>query len=105
LLFMYYGGLYVGQNFALDANGTTLVGYGYKGSANSNNRSMEELTIGFNQTFWKNPRWGALSLIGQYQFEQRNPWYVATGQPSGAHDNTIYLDVRYTLPGAPPPAK
>lgn len=105
LLFMYYGGTYVSRNFAVDANGTTLVGYGYSGSANSNNRSMEELTFGFVQTFWKDPKWGALSLIGQYQFEQRNPWYVTSGQPSGAHDNAIYMDVRYTLPGAPPAAR
>jgi hypothetical protein len=105
LLFMYYGGTYVSQNSALDANGTTLVGYGYKGSANTNNRSMEELTVGFNQTFWRDPKWGALNLIVQYQFEQRNPWFVASGQPSGAHDNAIYIDVRYTLPGVPPPAR
>ena len=104
-LFFYYGGTYVSKNFAYDANGTTLVGYGYVSSANTNNRSMEELTAGFVQNFWRDPRWGALSLIGQYQFEQRNPWYVATGQPSGAHDNAIYMDVRYTLPGAPPAAR
>ena len=105
LLFGYFGGTYASANSALDANGTTLVGYGYKGSANSNNRSMEELTLGFNQTIWKDAKWGALNYIMQYQFEQRNPWFVATGQPSGAHDNAIYIDIRYTLPGAPPPAK
>lgn len=105
LLFAYYGGTYVGQNSALDANGTSLVGYGYKGSANTNNRTMKELTFGFNQTIWKDAKWGALNYIMQYQFEQRTPWYVAPGQPSGAHDNTIYMDVRYTLPGAPPPVK
>ncbi len=30
------------------------------------------------------------------------PWYVAAGAPKETHDNTIYLDVRYTLPGAMP---
>ncbi len=105
LLFGYFGGTYVSANSALDANGTTLVGYGYKGSANSNNRSMEELTLGFNQSIWRDAKWGALNYIMQYQFEQRNPWFVATGQPGGAHDNAIYMDIRYTLPGAPPPAR
>jgi len=105
LLFFYYGGAYVAPNTALDANGTSLVGYGFRGSPNNHNRSMEELTLGFIQTFWKDARWGALSYIMQYQFEQRNPWYIAAGQPSGAHDNTIYMNLRYTLPGAPPPAK
>lgn len=105
LLFMYYGGTYISKNSALDANGTSYVGWGYPGSGLTNNRSLEELTIGFNQTFWKDPKWGALNLIGQYQFEQRSPWVVPAGQPSGAHDNAIYIDVRYTLPGAPPPAR
>jgi hypothetical protein len=105
LLYGYYGGIYVGQNTALDLNGTSLVGFGYKGSANNQNRSIEEYTFGFNQTIWKDAKWGAINYMMQYMYLTRNPWFVATGQPSGAHDNTIYVNLRYTLPGAPPPAK
>jgi len=101
LFFLYYGGAYAGRNAALDSDGT-LVGYGYRGSASSHNRVMEEVTGGFNQTMWKSPRYGAISLIGQYQYTWREPWYVATGNPKAAHDNAIYLDLRYTLPGSIP---
>ncbi len=101
LLFAYYGGAYAGRNVAVDTNGS-LVGYGYRGSAGSNNRVMEEVTSGFNQTMWKSPRYGAVNLIGQYQYTWREPWYVAIGNPKAAHDNAIYIDVRYTLPGSMP---
>jgi hypothetical protein len=105
LLWGYYGGIYIGRDTALDANGTTLVGYGYHGSANSQNRTEQEFTIGFTNTFWKDARYGALSLIGQYEYAFRDPWYVALGAPKGTHDNTIYMDVRYTLPGGVPASK
>jgi hypothetical protein len=101
LLFVYYGGAYAGRNVAVDANGS-LVGYGYRGSANSNNRVMEEITGGFNQTMWKSPRYGAINLIGQYEYAWREPWYLAIGNPKAAHDNAIYMDLRYTLPGGMP---
>jgi len=105
LIFGYYGGIYIGRNVVVDANGTSLVGYGYRGSANSQNRSIQEGTIGFNQTIWRDPKYGAINFIGQYEYLTRNPWFVAVGAPKGTHDNTVYLDLRYTLPGAPPPQR
>jgi hypothetical protein len=105
MLWGYYGGIYIGRNVAVDANGTSLVGYGYRGSANSQNRAIQEVTFGFTNTFWKDPRYGALSLIGQYEYLTRDPWYVAAGAPKATHDNTIYVDVRYTLPGGAPSSK
>jgi hypothetical protein len=102
LLYGYYGGIFDGRNVAYDANGTSLIGYGYKGSPNNQNRAIQELTMGFNQTIWSNPRYGAINFMGQYEWLERAPWYVAAGQPKGTHDNTIYLNVRYTLPGSMP---
>jgi hypothetical protein len=78
------------------------VGYGFAGSPNGQNRAIQELTLGFNQTLWRNPRYGALNLMGQYEYLTRAPWYVASGSPKSAHDNTIYVNVRYTLPGSMP---
>jgi len=101
LLYAYYGGAYASRNVAVDTNGS-LVGYGYRGSANSNNRAMEEVTGGFNQTMWKSPRYGAINLMGQYQYTWREPWYVAIGNPKAAHDDAIYINIRYTLPGGIP---
>jgi hypothetical protein len=105
LLWGYYGSVYVGRDVAVDANGTSLVGYGYHGSANSQNRDIQELTAGLTQTAWKDPRYGALSFIYQYEYLTRDPWYVAPGSAKNAHDNTIYFDIRYTLPGGAPPAE
>jgi hypothetical protein len=105
LLYAYYSGDYIGRNVALDANGTSLIGYGYHGSANSQNRSIQEITFGFNQTIWKDAKYGAINLMGQYEYLMRLPWYVALNAPKGTHDNTIYFNVRYTLPGGAPAVK
>ena len=101
LLFGYYGGIYIRQGCSIDTNGKP-VGYGYIGSANSQNKAIQEITFGFNETVWANPRYGAINLIGQYEYLTRNPWYIAPGSPDQTHDNTIYFDVRYTLPGSMP---
>jgi hypothetical protein len=101
LLFGYYGGIYIDKDVVIDANGKP-VGYGYTGSANSQNKAIQEITFGFNQTMWASPRYGAINLIGQYEYLTRNPWYIALGAPDQTHDNTIYFDIRYTLPGSMP---
>jgi hypothetical protein len=105
LLALYYGGIYVDRNVAFDptAPGSSLkkpvyVGYGFQGSAYSNNRYVQELTFDWVQTLWKNPSYGALSLINQYSYLWREPWYVATPGPKQAHTNLIYINLRYTLP-------
>jgi hypothetical protein len=101
-LYAYYGSIFVERNTALDANGKSLVGYGYSGSPNSQNRAINEVSFGFNQTMWKNPRYGAVNFMGQYEWLQRNPWFVAIGAPKATHDSTIYFNLRYTLPGSMP---
>jgi len=100
LLYAYYGGIYIGREALLDANGTTRIGYGYTGSANSQNRVINEVSFGFNQTLWKSPKYGAINFMGQYEYLMRDPWYVAAGAPKNTHDNTIYFNLRYSLPGA-----
>ncbi len=100
----YYGGVWIDQNVATDTNGK-LVGYGYTGSPSGQNKRIDEATIGFSQTFWKDPKVGALALMGQASYLKRVPWYVAAGQPADAHANMFYLNVRYTLPGAAPASK
>ena len=104
LLYAYYGGIYIEKNTALDANGKPHR-YGYRGSANSQDRAIQEITFGFNQTIWKDVKWGAINVMGQYAYIFREPWYVAPPNPKAAHDSTIFMNLRYTLPGAPPAAK
>jgi hypothetical protein len=97
LLSAYYSGIYIGAKTAVQANGT-LVGYGYVGSANSNNKNIKEFTLDATQTIWKDPSYGALQVIGQFSNATRDPWYVAPGTPSSASVNMFFLDLRYVLP-------
>jgi len=101
LLYGYYGGILIDKNVAIDTNGSR-VGYGYIGSPNTQNRNIQEITFGVNQTIWSNPRYGAINAMAQYEWLSRVPWYVAAGAPEGTHDNTIYFNLRYTLPGSMP---
>jgi hypothetical protein len=107
LLYGYYGGIYVGKNVIIDTTGKkpALVGYGYTGAPAGQNRSTQEITFGWNQTFWRDPRYGALTFMTQYSYLVRNPWYIAPGSPEDAHLNMLFLNLRYTLPGAAPAMK
>jgi hypothetical protein len=93
----YWSTIGIGKRYNKLSNGT-YVGYGYPGSANSNNKSIDELTVANTFTFWKNPAYGALQLIGQVSYVDREPWYVASGQPSKANMTMVFLDLRYVLP-------
>jgi hypothetical protein len=105
LLYAYYGGVYIFKNTAFDVNGTTPIGYGFTGSANGQNRNIQEITGGFSQTLWKDAKYGALNFMGQYSYVSRNPWFIAIGQPEDAHLSMIFLNLRYTLPGSAPSMK
>ena len=101
LIYAYYGGIYIGRNTAVDTTGK-LVGYGYTGSANSQNRIIQEATFGINQTLWKHAKYGALIFMGQYSYLTRSPWYVASGAPANASINMLFFNLRYSLPGSAP---
>jgi TolA-binding protein len=101
-IYGYYGGIYIGRDVAYDANGTSLIGYGYTKSANSQNRTTQEGTIGITQTFFSDPKYGSVAMYLDYAYFFRNPWYVATGAPKNAHENAVWFDLRYTLPGSAP---
>jgi hypothetical protein len=101
LIYGYWGAIRILKNVAIDANGKSLIGYGYAGT-NSQNRLLQEGTFGFNQTMWKNPKYGAINVMGQYEWLSRSPFAAAVGAPVNAHDNTILFDIRYSLPGSAP---
>jgi hypothetical protein len=127
MFYGYWGGLYVKRNFGIDcftqptppstggtgtdndttptpvcnstpSNSPSYIGYGYPGSSNSQNKNIQEGTFGIIETFWKNPHYGALQLITQYSYLNREPWVVATGNPKDAHLSMGYVDLRYVLP-------
>ena len=97
LIYGYYGGIYIKRDVAVDANGK-LVGYGFAGSPNGQNRAIQEGTLGVVQTLWKNASYGSLSLIAQYSYLTRNPWYVAMESAKNGKTNMYWVDLRYTLP-------
>jgi hypothetical protein len=105
LLYAYYGAVYINKNAVMDSTPGKFAGYGYPGSPNSQNRSIQEATLGFTQTLWKDAKYGALSFMVQCSYLVRNPWSVAAGQPRNAGTNMVFLDLRYTLPGSAPALK
>lgn len=100
VLYGYYGGVYISKNLTVDTNGK-LVGYGPIAS-DGQNRAIQEVTFGSNTTLAKNPKWGALNLMFQYSYLQRNPWLATGTAPHNANLSMGFLNLRYTLPGAPP---
>jgi hypothetical protein len=94
--FGYYGGTYFDRNYTVVSPGN-YVGFGFPGSSSAN-RQFQEPNFGYYYTFWKNPRYGALQIIGEYAYLTRAPWYVAPGTPSTAHANMIFGSFRFTLP-------
>ena len=110
LLDGYYSGAYFQRNYGLLAStatpapecngvsGFTCVGFGFPGSANTNNRAYQEATIGFIPTLWSNPNYGKLQLINQYSYAERSPWSVPSGAPKNAHVVLVYVALRYFIP-------
>jgi hypothetical protein len=112
----YYGGEYFQRNsFAdLTAANTTgapiscapgqpllnkpCIGFGGTNSPNTNNRAIQEGTIDWTQTFWKNPQYGAVTLVMQASYLTRAPWFVPANQPKNAHLTMGYVGFRYILP-------
>ena len=117
MVYGYYGGVYIGQDFfncaAPGGSATTnYCGYGVPASvggastgisqttAYSQNRVVQEGTIGFIPVFWRSPNYGTVQLITQYSYLSRNPWAVVAGglAPRVAHGSMAWVDLRYVLP-------
>jgi hypothetical protein len=96
-LFGYYSIADIGRAYT-QISATGYVGYGYPGSANSNNKSVEEYTVGNAWTIWKDAAKGDLKFLAQASYVDRKPWYVAPNTPTNAHLGMFFLDVRYDLP-------
>jgi hypothetical protein len=100
-LWTYYGGTYIGRKVAIDPSNGSSVGYGYTGSPNNQNRTIQEVTTGFTRVFHRDSIVGTFQFSGQYSFVIRHPWYAASGQPGNANLNMLYLSLRYLLPAPP----
>ena len=97
----YYGGFYFGRNAFLDITNPTpnrFGGFGGLNSPNGANRAIQEGSVEWTQTFWKNPQYGAVLLVTQASYLTRAPWFVALGAPKNAHLGMGYVSMRYVLP-------
>jgi hypothetical protein len=101
LLGFYAGAMYAQRNSVLDISKTgapAFIGFGGPNSANTNNRTIQEVTFDWNQTFWKNPQYGSVFMVNQLSYISRSPWFVGAGAPKNAHLTQAYVSLRYALP-------
>jgi hypothetical protein len=98
LLYGYYSGVYIQRNWGLPASGSALLGYGFPGSSTSATRVIQEGTVGFTYTFWKDAKYGALQLMNSYSYLYRAPWAPPTTGPVNAHSHMVFTNLRYQLP-------
>ena len=76
--------MYAQRNAVLDITKTgapAFIGFGGLNSANTNNRTIQEVTFDWNQTFWKNPQYGSVFLVNQLSYISRSPWFVRLAHP------------------------
>ncbi len=97
LIYGHYSIAKIDRTVAVDANGTTPIGYGIAGSQTANHK-VQETTLGVTQTFFRDPKIGAMQLMVQLSHLQRAPFSVPAGTPSSAKLTMLYVNVRYTLP-------
>ncbi|MDE3187227.1 MAG: hypothetical protein KGM96_06850 [Acidobacteriota bacterium] len=98
VLSLTYSGAYFGRAISTDPSTGSFVGYGFAGSANSNNRSLQEGTFASLTTLWRHPSYGSVQMITQSSYVTRAPWYVAPKSAGTAHVFEGYANLRYVLP-------
>jgi hypothetical protein len=89
---------YFSRAFSVDPSTGKLVGYGFIGSSDSNNRALEEGTFATQTTLWRQPGYGSVQMITQSSYVTRVPWYVAPQSPKEAHLFAGWANLRYVLP-------
>jgi len=96
LIYGYYSWVKADQAVSLDTNGKQ-IGFGTTGNNVANN-TLDEVTVGLTQTFYRDPKIGGVQLMLQYSNVKRTPFSVPAGTPTDAKTNMFYINVRYLLP-------
>jgi hypothetical protein len=99
----YYSALYASRNFVPVAPNTScgasdFCGFGFPGSSNATNRSIQEPTLGIVRKAWDSPELGKLVALVQVSYVTRDPWSIAAGTPRNADLVMGYISLRYILP-------
>ena len=108
----YYGGVYFQRNTPCDVTspiitgpcpgGKPLIGFGAVNASGSQfaNKSIQEGTLDWTQTFWGSDQHGYLQLVTQGSYVTRAPWFIPAGAPKNAHLFMAFVSLRYVLPGS-----
>ncbi len=95
-LAVYDSGVRIDSSYSADAGGT-FIGFGYPGSPNTNNRSIDEVTGVVGWQPWKIPGRGSMQWNTQLSWLRRTPWSIGTA-PSSAQAVMVLTQIRYNLP-------
>ena len=96
VLSAYDSGVHADASFATDVDGS-LIGYGYPGSPNTNNRTIHEVTGVLAYRPWAIAGRGSMQWNTQLSWLQRSPWSVGGG-PASADAWLFLSQIRYNLP-------
>jgi hypothetical protein len=97
MLFAYYGDVHFDRRVVRDETTGSDVGIGVVG-VSAANASLQESTVGFNRTLYRDETHGAVQLIGQYSYLTRRPFWVPPGARMEADSHMLWIDVRFILP-------
>jgi len=92
----YESGVRIDHRYSVDAD-ATFIGFGYPGSPNSHNRSIDEVAGVIGWQPWKISGRGSMQWNNQVARLRRTPWSVGSG-PSSAHTVMFLTQIRYNLP-------
>jgi hypothetical protein len=92
----YYSGVNTAESFTIDTDGS-FIGFGFPGSASSNNKSIQELTFTGSLLSFKSSNRGSAQINVQYSWLERKP-FAAGGGPASAAMHMFFAQVRYNLP-------
>jgi hypothetical protein len=93
-----YSDAYFARAYSIDPSTGDLIGYGFAGSADSNNRAIQEGTLATQTMLWTRPGYGSVQVITQSSYIERAPWHLAPGAPKNALVFVGYANLRYVLP-------
>jgi len=93
---VYDSGVRIDSSYSSDVGGA-YIGFGYPGSPNTNNRSIDEITGVVGWQPWKIAGRGSLQWNTQLSWVRREPWSTGTG-PSSASTVMVLTQIRYNLP-------
>ena len=85
------------RSLAMDPATSESIGFGVAGHSAAN-RTIKEMSVGVNHSFFKDPAIGTLQLIAQYSHLTRTPFSVASGSSTRGTARMFFFDIRYILP-------